>query len=74
MKYPMHSAYLSSAQNDAEEEVDLKRAFRAIKRLERTNLLVRIDRMHDFQAIYQKISDAQLISFVYDQSLGGGRF
>ncbi len=30
--------------------------------------------MDDYLAIYHKTSDAQLISFVYEQSLGRGRF
>ena len=46
------------------------REIKRLKRLERTNSLVRIDRMDNYQAIYHKTSDAQLISFVYEQSLG----
>ncbi len=46
------------------------RAIKTLKRLERTSSLVRIDRMDDYQAIYHKTLDAQLISFVYEQSLG----
>jgi hypothetical protein len=46
------------------------RAIKTLKRLEGTNSSVRIDRMDDYQAIYHKTSDAQLISFVYEQSLG----
>ncbi len=54
-------------------------AFRAImtlKRLERTTPSVRIERMDDYQAIYHKTSDAQLISckIVDAQSLGRGWF
>jgi hypothetical protein len=52
-------------------------AFGAIKtltRLESTNPSVIIDRIDDYLSIYHKISDVQLISFVYDQSLGRGRF
>ncbi len=45
-----------------------------LKRLERTNPLVRIDKMDDYLAIYHKTSEAQPISFVYEQSLGRGRF
>jgi hypothetical protein len=44
------------------------------KRLEHTNPSVRTDRMDDYLAIYHKTSDAQPISFVYEQSLGRGRF
>ncbi len=54
-----------------------KEAFGAIKtltRLESTNPSVRIDRMDDYLSMYHKTSDAQLISFVYEQSLGRGRF
>jgi hypothetical protein len=46
------------------------RAIKTLKRLERTNPPVRINRMHDYQAIFHKTLDAQLISFVYEQSLG----
>jgi hypothetical protein len=49
-------------------------AIKTLKRLERTNPSVRMDRMDDYLAIYHKTSDAQPISFVYEQSLGGGRF
>ncbi len=46
------------------------RAIKTLKRLEHTNSSVRIDRMDDYQAIYHTTLDAQLISFVYQQSLG----
>jgi hypothetical protein len=46
------------------------RAIKTLKRLERTNPSVRIDRMDDYQTIYHKTWDAQLIAFVYEQSLG----
>ncbi len=46
------------------------RVIKTLKRLQRTNPSVRIDRLNDHQAIYHKTSDAQLISFVYEQSLG----
>jgi hypothetical protein len=46
------------------------RAIQTLKRLERTNPSVRMDKMDDYLAIYHKTSDAQLISFVYEQSLG----
>jgi hypothetical protein len=46
------------------------RAIQTLKWLERTNSSVRIDKMDDYLAIYHKTSDAQLISFVYEQSLG----
>jgi hypothetical protein len=39
------------------------RGIKTLKRLERTNSSVRIDRMDDYQAIYHETSDAQLISF-----------
>ena len=45
-----------------------------LKRLKRTNPSVIINRMDDYLAIYQKTSEAQPISFVYEQSLGRGRF
>ncbi len=45
-------------------------AKKTLKRLESTNSSVRIDRIDDYQVIYHKTSDAQLISFVYEQSLG----
>ncbi len=45
---------------------------KTLKRLERTNLSVIIDRMDDYISIYHKTSDAQLISFVYEKSLGRG--
>ena len=48
------------------------RAIKKLKRLERTNPSVRIDRMDDYISIFHKTSDAQLISFVYEQSLGRG--
>ena len=54
--------------------VEVFRVIMMLKRLDSTNPLVRFDRMDDCQAIYHKTSDAQLISFVYEQSLGGGRF
>jgi hypothetical protein len=43
---------------------------KTLKRFECTNLSVIIDRMDDYIATYHKTSDAQLISFVYEQSLG----
>jgi hypothetical protein len=46
------------------------RAIKTLKRLEHTNSSVRIDKMDDYQAIYHKTSDAQLISFVFEQRLG----
>ncbi len=46
------------------------RVIMMLKRQERTNPSVRIDRLDDYQAIYHKTSDAQLISFVYEQSPG----
>ncbi len=52
-------------------------AFRAIKtltRLEHTNPSVIINRMDDYLSIYHKTSDAQLISFVYEQRVGRGQF
>ena len=62
MKYPVRSAYLSSARNDALEEVELsEEAFgvmKTLRRPKRTNLSVGIDRMDDYQAIYHKTSDA----------------
>ena len=74
MKYPVRSAFLSSARNDALEEVDLREeVFGVMKILESTNPSVRIDRVDDYPAIYHKTLDAQLISFVYEQSLGRGR-
>ncbi len=57
--------------------ISREEAFQAIiklKRLEHTNRSVRIDRMDDYLTIYHKTSDAQPISFVYEQSLGRGRF
>ncbi len=45
-------------------------AIMMLKRLERTNPSVRIDRMDDYLAMYHKTYDAQPISFVYAQSLG----
>ncbi len=42
---------------------------KTLKRLESTNPSVRIVTMDDYLAIYHKASDAQLISFVYEQSL-----
>ncbi len=51
--------------------------FGAIKTLTRLALInpsVRIDRMDDYLAIYHKTSDSRLISIVYEQSLGRGRF
>jgi hypothetical protein len=50
------------------------RAIKTLERLESTNPSVRIYRMDDYVAIYRKASDAQPISFVYEQSLGRGRF
>jgi hypothetical protein len=47
-------------------------AIKTLKRLERTNPSVRIDRMDDYLAICHKTSDSRLISFVYEQSLGRG--
>ena len=47
---------------------------KTLKRLEHKKLSVRIDRMDDYLSIYHKISDAQLISFAYEQSLGRGQF
>ncbi len=77
MKYPVLSAYLSSSRNDTEENVDSREeafgAMKTLKRLERTNFWVRMNRMDDI-SIYHKISDAQLLSFVYEQSLGSGRY
>ncbi len=50
-------------------------AIKALKRLERTNSSVRMDRMDDYLAIYQETSDVpSQYPFVYEQSLGGGRF
>ena len=49
-------------------------AIKTLKRLECTNPSVRIDRMDGYQAIHHKTSDAQLISFVYERSVGGGQF
>jgi hypothetical protein len=40
-------------------------AIKTLKRLERTNPLVRTDRMDDHLAIYPRTSDARPISFVY---------
>ncbi len=75
MKYPVLSAYLSSARNDALEEVDLREeVFGVMKILESTNPSVRIDKIDDNLSIYHKTSDAQLISFVYEQSLGRGQY
>ena len=42
-------------------------AIKTLKRLERTNPSVGIDRMDDYQAIHHEISDAQGISFVCTQ-------
>ena len=68
MKYPKRSAFLSSARNDAQEEVDFReKAFGLIQtltRLERTNPSVSIDRMDDYPAMHHEISDAHCISFV----------
>jgi hypothetical protein len=50
------------------------RAIKMLKRLKRTNPSVRIDGMDDYLAVYHKTSDAQRISFVYEPSLGRGRF
>ncbi len=47
-------------------------AIKTLKRLEHTKPSVGIDRMDDYISIYHKTSDAQLISFVYEQSLGRG--
>jgi hypothetical protein len=49
-------------------------AIKTLKRLERTNPPVRINRMDDYLAVCHKTSDFRLISFVYEQSLGRGRF
>jgi hypothetical protein len=49
-------------------------AMKTLKRYEHTNPSVRINKMDDYLAIYHKTSDAQPISFVYEQSLGGGLF
>ncbi len=87
MKYPIHSAYLSSARNAGLEEVHLHAmmawklsilkeeefgAIKALTRLKSTNPSVRINRVDNYLSIYHKTSDAQLISFVYEQSLGRG--
>ena len=49
-------------------------AIMMLKRLERTNPSVRIDKMDDYLAIYHKTFEAQPISFIYEQSLGRGRY
>jgi hypothetical protein len=48
-------------------------AIKTLKRQERTDISVRIERMDDYLAIYHKTSDAQAISFVHEQSLGRGQ-
>ncbi len=49
-------------------------AIKMLKRLKHTNPSVRSDRMDDCLEMYHKISDAQPISFVYEQSLSRGQF
>jgi hypothetical protein len=48
-------------------------AIKTLTRLKCTNPSVIIDIMDDYLSIYHKASDSQLISFVYEQSLGRGR-
>ena len=74
----MRSAFLSShAKMPRKRSIlgeEASGAIKTLKRLEHTNPSVRMDRIDDYLSIYHKISDVQLISFVYDQSLGRGRF